>query len=277
MRQSSYLPLRREVGVFLLLVLLSSSILVMERVSDRNPITGQLAWVFMPFEKLANRLMNLTAVYRENQILRTVLARTRRENAALREAVHETERLRSLLGFKRSSGDSMTPSRVLTELGPRMGGGLVIDRGMEDGLRKNMTVMSTAGLVGRIVRTAGDVSHVKRITDPGNRVSAMLQRSRATGILRTPGPGRMVMEWVAPDTDVAQGDTVVSSGFGAVFTKGIPIGKVTSVREQPERFSLSLEVRPFVDFSRLEEVFVLLSVPRRFPELGPEEAVEGEN
>ena len=69
------------------------------------------------------------------------------------------------------------------------------------------------------------------------------------------------MEWVPPKADVAPGDTVISSGYGLVIPKGIPIGQVRSIVERPTEFSLSLEVIPFVDFNRLEEVFVLVPEP----------------
>jgi rod shape-determining protein MreC len=102
---------------------------------------------------------------------------------------------------------------------------------------------------------------VKRLVDPGYRVSALTQRTRATGIIGTKTAGTTIMEWVSPNADVAVGDTVITSGLGSVTPKGILLGSVAGIEEKPERFSLSLEVEPFVDFGRLEEVFVVPELP----------------
>jgi rod shape-determining protein MreC len=153
---------------------------------------------------------------------------------------------------------------VVGEPGERMGGGIVIDKGKAAGLKKNMTVISPDGLIGRIIKVGAGASQVKRIIDPGYRVSALIQRNRAAGIVGTRNDGRIVMEWVAPDADIAAGDTVISSGLGSITPKGIAIGEVKRIEEKPERFSLALEVQPFADFSRLEEVFIILREPPDF-------------
>ncbi|HVP58843.1 MAG TPA: rod shape-determining protein MreC, partial [bacterium] len=152
-------------------------------------------------------------------------------------------------------------SRVVGEIDERLGGGIIIDRGYDAGIARNMTVISPDGLVGLVVRASQNWSSVKRIVDPGSRVGACLQYSRATGILRAAGNGNLFMDWVPPDAAVEPGDTVISSGLGSVVPKGMLIGAVRRVYEDPEKFSLSLEVKPFVDFGRLEEVFVLMARP----------------
>ena len=128
------------------------------------------------------------------------------------------------------------------------------------------------GLVGLIVKVSHDVCLVKRLIDPGYRVSALTGRTRATGILGTHTAGSSVMQWVSPNADVAAGDTVVTSGLGSVAPKGILLGSIVRIREKPGTFSRTLDVEPFVDFSSLEEVFVIL---RRAPGYG-ELAIEGE-
>jgi rod shape-determining protein MreC len=123
--------------------------------------------------------------------------------------------------------------------------------------------------VGLVVGTGARTATVKRIVDPGSRVSACLQLTRTTGILRARSDGDLFMDWVAPDADVQPGDTVISSGLGSVVPKGILVGEVKNVFEDPDKFSLSLEVDPFVDFGRLEEVFVLMARPS--PSIDPQE------
>jgi rod shape-determining protein MreC len=264
MRRTWNLPLERDVGLFIILVILSVTVIGVERFSEKVNITGQLARVFVPFQAIASRLMNFSYVDRENEFLRSKIVNLARENALLREQVHETVRLGRLLDFAAARPETLIPARVLGYPGERMGGGIVIDKGEAAGVTRNMTVISYGGLVGTVIKVGRGASQVRRIIDPGYRVSAMLQRSRSTGILGAPGYKRLVMEWVAPDADVAVGDTVISSGLGSITPKGIPIGTVGRVQDRPGEFSLAVEVDPLPDFDRLEEVFVILREPPDF-------------
>jgi rod shape-determining protein MreC len=261
MRRGWHLPLQRDVGVLILLVILSVSIIALDRLSEENSVIGLLSKAFSPFTDLSSRIMNVSSVYNDNLILRSNLMEMARENAVLREYVHEIDRLRHLLDFSENHPEELRCSRVVHQLETRMGGGIVLNKGSASELKKNMTVICPEGLVGRIVRVRRYTSLVKRVIDPGYRVSALTQRTRATGILGTGDRGRLVMEWVSPNTEVARGDTVISSGLGSITPKGILIGRVVDISEKPESFSLSLEVEPFVDFDRLEEVFVLMKEP----------------
>jgi rod shape-determining protein MreC len=264
MRYARHLPLQRDVGIFIVLVILSAGIMAVDRVGGEYTVVGELARVVVPFEHLTSRIMTLTFAGEESRLLRSKLIDVSRENALLREQVHEAERLRSMLDFRLGHPDTLRSARVISRLGERMGGGIAIDKGRRGGLAKNMTVICPAGLVGRIIRVGNGASQVKRIVDPGYKVSAIVQRSRATGILSSRSDGRLIMEWVAPDADVAPGDTVISSGLGSITPKGIPIGEVRSLREKTDRFALSVVVEPFVAFDRLEEVFVILQLPSDF-------------
>jgi rod shape-determining protein MreC len=272
MRQAWNVPLQRDVGVFIILVVLSVAVIVVDRLGEDGAITGQLARVFVPFQAVSSKLMDFSFVQKENEILRHKLIDLSRENALLREQVRETERLRHLVDFTAARPGTLMAARVLGYPGERLGGGIVIDKGGDSGITRNMTVISPDGLIGAVIRVGRGASQVRRIIDPGYRVSAMLQRSRSTGILGAPVYDRLVMEWVAPDADVAPGDTVVSSGLGSTTPKGIPIGTVTGVEERPGDFSVAIEVDPLADFGRLEEVFVIL---RRPPDFGA--LLEGQN
>jgi rod shape-determining protein MreC len=261
MRHGGHLRLERDVAVFVLLAVLSAGIMVLERMGDDNVIAGQIAKIFIPFENLSSTVMNLSFIRKENRLLRAKVMDLARENARLREETREIGRLRDLMDFEAALPGTLCACRVVRELGQRMGGGIVLDRGRSSGLARNMAVIAPDGLVGRIIEVSRDVCLVKRLIDPGYRVSALTQRTRATGILGTHTAGSTVMEWVSPNADVVPGDTVVTSGLGSVTPKGILLGGIVRIHEKPERFSRTLEVEPFVDFNSLEEVFVILQRP----------------
>jgi rod shape-determining protein MreC len=257
--------LARDVAVLVVLLILSAGIMVQDRSAHSNPILGRINMIFTPFESLSSSVMNLSFIHKENRLLRAKLMEEARENDLYREAAREAERLHELLDFRTAYPGTLCACRVVRELGMRMGGGIVLGKGSESGIERNMTVISPDGLVGRVIKVASEVCLVKRLIDPGYRVSARALRTRAAGILGTQTAGRTIMEWVSPDARLALGDTVMTSGLGSVTPKGILLGTVAAIREEPEKFSLSLQVEPIVDFDRLEEVFVIL---RRPPDYG---------
>lgn len=252
---------QKEFPVFILLVVVSISLMAVGRVAGVNAIADALGYVFLPFEALSSKLASVAFIYEDNRVLRGRLVEISRENMLLREQVYEVERLRRLLGFREAAAAPLKAARVVAEIDRRLGGGIMIDTGYDEGLARNMTVVSPDGLVGLVVGAGAGAATVKRIIDPGSRVSACLQLTRTTGILRARSDGGLFMDWVAPDADVQPGDTVISSGLGSVVAKGILVGEVKSIFEDPDKFSLSLEITSFVDFGRLEEVFVLMARP----------------
>jgi rod shape-determining protein MreC len=258
LRNVRHQPAQRDLPVLVVLLVLAVAVAVLGKTRHSDYVSDVLARVFLPFESLSVRIMHASYTYEENRILRGRLMEVSRDNMALREQVYEIKRLRELLGFMRGCSAGCVPARVLGEAGQRSGGGIKIDSGTEAGIDRDMVVISPDGLVGRVVDAERGYSRVKRLIDTGSKVSAMLSRTRSGGILRTTGGGRLVMEWVPPKADVVPGDTVISSGYGLVIPKGIPIGQVRSIVERPTEFSLSLEVVPFVNFNVLEEVFVLV-------------------
>ncbi len=261
MRNVRYQSVQRDLPILAALLGLSIVIAILGKTGGSDFVNELLARVFLPFESLSVRIMNVSYTYEENRILRGRLMEVSRDNMALREQVREIKRLRELVGFSAGYPAACLPARVLGEAEQREGGGIKIDIGTESLIDRDMVVLSPDGLVGRVVEAEYGYSRVKRLIDTGSKVSAMLSRSRSGGILRATGGGRLVMEWVTPKADVVPGDTVISSGYGLVIPKGIPIGQVRSIVERPTEFSLSLDVASFVDFNRLEEVFVLVPEP----------------
>ena len=252
---------QKDLPVFVLLVIVSVGFMAAGRVAGVNTLSNALGYVFLPFEVMSSKLLSLSLLYEENRELRGRLAEVSRENMTLKEKVYENDRLTRLLDFKSISPVPLKASRVVAEIDQRLGGGIIVDAGYDVGLSRNMAVVSPDGLVGLVVRAGQSVSTVKRIVDPGSRISVSIEPSRVTGILSARGDGALYVDWVAPDADVEPGDTLISSGLGSVIPKGILVGEVKDIREDPGKFSLSLQVRSFVDFKNLEEVFVLLGRP----------------
>ena len=137
----------------------------------------------------------------------------------------------------------------------------VLDRGSRDGLVDGMTVMTPRGLVGKVVRLGPTAARVLLVTDPGSSVNAMVQRSRAKGVIYgqrgTAGGSQLVLRYVPQGEEIKPGDRVITSGLGGIFPEGIAIGQVSQVRQQGTDMFQEATVEPFVDFARVESVFVI--------------------
>ena len=200
------------------------------------------------------------------------LVSTRKENQSLRESVRqlnvriienqeaflENDRLKKLLALKSSIQVPSVAATVIGEDSAPWYRSIVIDRGYVDGLSDGMPVMATSGVVGRVVKVAASSSRVLLLTDHASSIAAMIQRSRARGVLKGKGGGSCSLEFTVREDDVKVGDIVTTSGVGGVFQKGKVLGEVTMVKKGEFGMFQTIDVRPAVNTFHLEEVIVLL-------------------
>jgi rod shape-determining protein MreC len=117
--------------------------------------------------------------------------------------------------------------------------------------------MSANGLIGQIESTSLYSSVVRLITDEESGVSAFLQSSRVEGVLSGSVDGILYLNFITLDVSVEPGDTIITSGTGGVYPKGIPIGEVMSVKNAPSDIYLTIIVKPITKVSAYEEVLVI--------------------
>ena len=179
------------------------------------------------------------------------------ENMRLRESAEETLRLRQALQFReRSRMGDLIPAEVIGRDPDQEFDALIINGGRDLGLQEDWPVVTVAGLVGHIQQADAHSAVVRLILDA--RVSALIQGSRARGIVSPLEKNRFELSYVDASKSVSAGDRVVSSGMGGRYPKGITIGYVTEVSrrgDDPLFMHILLESR--VDFLGLEEIFIL--------------------
>jgi rod shape-determining protein MreC len=139
---------------------------------------------------------------------------------------------------------------------------VIIDKGRGAGLELNMPVVNASGVVGRIVSVSPNYAKVLLIIDQNSAVDCLVQRSRDRGMVKGLSAEICKLDFVVKSSDVATEDVVVTSGLGGIFPKGLPVGKVLNVKEASGELFKDIEVRPVVDFSKLEEVLVILEANR---------------
>lgn len=191
------------------------------------------------------------------------------QNVKADEFAAENIRLRELLGYKQSATQfDLVAAHVIgreTATWTRM---IVIDRGTQHGVQKNMAVVTARGLVGTVTDAGPISSKVQLILDPRAAAGALVQRSRVAGVVKgTPDDAmhpRLIN--VPRGQDMAEGDIIVTSGFGGIYPKGIMIGKVSAVKNDSGGLLHYAIIEPATDFQRLEDVAVIVASREAPPE-----------
>jgi rod shape-determining protein MreC len=204
-----------------------------------------------------DRYFWLVGTGEENRHLHEENRRLRSELYALEEVRLTNERLRKLLLFKEEMELPAIPAQIIAEDASSWFRTVVIDKGSSHGVREGMPVVVAEGAVGRVITVASGQSRVLLITDASSAVASLVQRNRTRGIIRGRGES-LNMEYALREADVRIGDVIITSGTGGVFPKGLPVGRVTGVAREAYGLFQGIEVEPYVDFARLEEVLVLL-------------------
>ena len=198
---------------------------------------------------------------------------TARENVELRHEVEALEfslhecgetqrqnaRLKNLLGFAQEEGALAVTSLVVAEDPSDTFQAIFVNRGSSHGVKTGLAVATPTGVVGRVIDVSPYQSKVLLITDPNFAMDARVARTRARGILEGNADGPCQFKYVMQQDDVALGDTVITSGMDGVFPPGLSVGVVSRVRKGEQGMFQGIVVTPFVDFSELEEVLILLS------------------
>ena len=138
---------------------------------------------------------------------------------------------------------------------------IIIDKGKADGIEKGFAVVVPEGIVGQIVHVSYHYSKVLLIIDSNSAVDALVQKTRARGVVKGEPTGLCFFDYVLRKHEINVGDTVVSSGLDGVYPKGLRIGHVSEVVRRKSDIFQEITVIPFVDFETLEEVLIITNPP----------------
>jgi len=204
------------------------------------------------------KYFNLINVRNENERLKKQVGLLRMENDRYRELLTSTRRLQKLLQFKESIDWPVLAVQVIGRDPTNLFESVIIDKGSNAGLKMNMPVVNASGVVGRLVSVSRHYAKVLLIIDQNSAVDCFVQRSREKGVVKGLTSKLCKLDYVVKTGDVKEGDRVVTSGLGRVFPKGLPVGVVTQVSGVRGELFKEIKVRPMADFSKLEELLVIL-------------------
>jgi rod shape-determining protein MreC len=235
-----------------------------------GPVESGTAVAVRPFRRLAG-------YFGSNNRLRDQVATLSAENSRLRSQVEtqplDRQRLAELDGLTRTAartGYSLVAARVVA-MGPSQSFSrtVTIDAGTSSGIRPDMTVLNNDGLVGRVVRTTRTTATVLLIVDQDSVVGGRLGSNLELGFLHGRGAtstaDRLDLDLMDSSVTPARGDVVVTWGSqnGAPYVAGIPVGKVVSVWSTPREMAKHAVIAPFVDFTSLDVVGVVVPAGTR--------------
>jgi rod shape-determining protein MreC len=221
-----------------------------------TPFERVLVWAQNSSTSLWHNYFYLRGVRAENRQLKQQIEEMRLEQVRLSEDAEQAHRLRQLLAFRETFIAKPVPAQVIGSGGSDLSRIVYIDKGTNDGIKRDFAVITANGIVGKVLEVFPSVSQVLLINDQTSGVGAMLEKSRLQGVLKGTPDGDVVLQRVMSDEKVVPGDTVISSGGDRIFPKGLPIGTVSKVSPGKEMF-LNIQVKPAADLNRLEEVLVV--------------------
>ncbi len=230
------------------------------------PVSAAGEWATRPVRGFFAWATDLGVSRSQLEQLRSQNERLRSRVSELEEARIENIRLRRLVKITESGKIDAVAAHVIGRPLNQWEGVITIDRGSSDGLKPGLPVVGPRGLLGQTVSVSPRSARVRLITDQRSGVAALVQRTRAAGIVKGSIAGQLNMQFVSTETTVRAGDVIVTSGMGGIYPKGLIVGEATDIEREPNALFQVIRVEPASQLSGLEEVLVLVGAP---PAIGP--------
>jgi rod shape-determining protein MreC len=205
----------------------------------------------------SGRYIQLIEVKKENQTLKKKLAELQNVTTALIETRDENTRLKKILDVMETTKLRGVVANVIGKSPTPWLETLIIDVGENASIKPGMAVVGARGLVGQTISVGKQSALVLTISDPSSGVDALLQKSRAKGIIEGTSDGRCTLNFVSTEIHVEEGDLVITSGYDGIFPKGVLIGKIASLNAHDKGMFQKIAVEPAEDIRNLENVIVI--------------------
>jgi len=260
-------------------LLVVSALLLMLRNSD--PIRGASSFatqLLVPVQRViadagntGNRFFqavsDIETLRADNAALRAENERLTLENVQLREAAFQAQQAAKLTELATTLSFESVPATVIARDPSNILATIVLGVGTDQGVKVGHVVLSQQGLVGRVSEVGANYAKVLLITDPSHTLSALVEGSRATGIVRGQYGDSLIMDWILQTETVKVGDTVVTAGLGlgdqvrSLYPKGLVVGRVLQLQNAEAAAYKRAIIAPAVDLRKLENVLVVKTTP----------------
>ena len=276
------LDIRQRTRVLFGTIVLAQIILISAQVNSRSGVPVLEAVTFGVFSEIQRAVaaafngvrrtwqgyVDLRGVRAENDVLKHQLDTLQVEQQQQRALAERSRQLQRLLELKDQADLSMTAADVIGVGASPDFRTITISKGVADVVKRDMAVISPAGVVGRVVTPSRRAAKVQLLIDRNAAAGALVERTRIQGVVLGTGESLLRMEYVAELGDVKTGDTVLTSGVDGIYPKGFVIGRVERIERAGGPYNAGgayklITVRPTVDLRSLESVLVVLDLPAR--------------
>lgn len=223
----------------------------------RSIVIGSIGW----FQSTFSWIPNPVALKNENQALRDLNLKLSSDVTKMQHSLLENERLREIIGFQKRLNYSYETAEIVGRVTTDMRYYVTINKGAKSGIETGMSVRSDAGLVGLIIAVTNNYSAVELITNRNVKISAKNLRSGIYGIVDWEGGNYFYLNNIPRSFDIKVGDLIASSNFSNKYPDDIPIGEIVKFYEEKGGQFLKVLLKPTVNFSTLEQVFVVKKIP----------------
>lgn len=193
----------------------------------------------------------------ENRRLMASIKELEQERNKYIEALSENKRLRDLLELKSGRTDYVTSAEVFARDPTNWFQILWINKGIVDGIYKNMVAITPSGLVGKIHRVLRNTANIILITDINSSVAVRFQSHRQEGILEGKGTDRCYLKYIPQEEDIKIGERVITSGVDGIYPEGLQVGYVSKVIKKGYGLFQYIEVTPMQNLNKVEEAAIL--------------------
>jgi rod shape-determining protein MreC len=268
------LDFRLKTGYLFLAVVVAHLVLITTQVNAKSGVPIFEAVTFSAFAEVQRATaavvggvrgvwtgyIGLRGVRAENERLRQELSQAQIQIQEQRALADRSRSLEAILELRNSVDLQTAAAQIIGSAASPDFRTVTIDKGTSEGVHGDMAVIAPGGVVGRVVIAGPRASRVQLLVDRNAAAGALIERSRAQGVAVGAPDDRLRLEYVSETSDVAAGDVVVTSGIDGLYPKGFVIGTVDAVEKNGPAYR-SISIRPAVDFSSLEDVLVVTSLP----------------
>ena len=250
-------------------------IIIFSLKSNSSVISSGVGSVISPLQKIiynANDklkesfdfFINFSKVKQENEELAAKNAELENQLIEYNRMKDENTTLREMFDYSQANQNyNYLGCNIVGYSGGNISNGYVIDKGTNDGVKKDMIVITPQGLVGKVTKSESSYSIVQTILNENIAVASMVESTReTTGILQGATDNKnknlAVLSNIPIDSEIKEGDVILTSGLGGMYPKEIRIGEVVSVEIDTVGIMKKAVVKPYVDFNKLEGLFVVV-------------------
>jgi rod shape-determining protein MreC len=238
----------------------SSPLILAQRLFLDFVAAGQkkVASVIKPMRYSFSYLYSFRRMARENVVLKDENRYLKEQIKQLKKYKKENKRLAMLVNYKQQLPQKTIAAKVISRSPTSWQSLVTIDAGLNQGVAENMPVITSAGLVGKVVRAAKASAVVQLINDRHSGISAELPRLGAVGIVEGTVERLLRLKFISKEGQVKVGDEVITSGVGGVYPRGLKIGKVAKIINRRYELEKTVLVRPAVNLNVIEEVLIIV-------------------